>query len=80
VVTLDHQGVGAFVSPEAGIKVPVINPREATTALANALWLLASSEGLRVKMGHAAWEYAKTQSWQRRAERMSQLYEGLVQS
>ncbi|MBZ5516215.1 MAG: glycosyltransferase [Acidobacteriia bacterium] len=78
IVTLDHQGVGAFVPPEAGIKVAVTTPPEVVASLAFAIRRLAASEETRTKMGREAWEFAKTQTWPRRAELMSNWYEELV--
>jgi glycosyltransferase involved in cell wall biosynthesis len=74
IVTLDHQGVGAFIPPEAGIRVPVTTPAVTISALAHALRRLAQSWETRVKMGEAAWTYARSQTWDRRAEQMSQWY------
>jgi glycosyltransferase involved in cell wall biosynthesis len=74
IVTLDHQGVGAFVPPEAGFKVPVTKPEETVAGLADAIRALAESPELRARMGRAAWEFAKTQTWERRAEQMTELY------
>jgi glycosyltransferase involved in cell wall biosynthesis len=74
IVSLDHQGVGAFVSPEAGIRVPVTTPVETIAALAAGLRHLGQSWEVRVKMGDAAWTYARSQAWDRRAARMSRWY------
>lgn len=78
VVTLAHQGVGAFVPPEAGIKVAVSSPRETVHRLASAIRKLVNSEHLRSEMGRAAWEFARTQTWTRRAAVMSLYYEDIV--
>lgn len=78
IVTLDHQGVGAFVPPEAGFKVPVTNPEETVAGLSNAIRILAASPELRARMGKAAWTYAKTQTWARRAEKMNEWYQLVV--
>jgi glycosyltransferase involved in cell wall biosynthesis len=74
VLTLDHQGVGTFVPPEAGIKVPVTRPAETTAGLAQAICRLAISPQARQKMGEAAWNYAKTHTWDRRAAQAGQWY------
>ncbi len=79
VVALGHQGVGAFVPPEAGIKVPVTNPRETVSGLASAIRHLAGSEQVRAEKGREAWQFARTQTWTRRAEMMSRYYEEVVQ-
>jgi exopolysaccharide biosynthesis WecB/TagA/CpsF family protein len=78
IVTLDHQGVGTFVPPEAGIKVPVTSPPQTLTGLAEGIRRLALFPEERKKMGRAAQAYAKTQTWEIRAERMSELYEEVL--
>jgi glycosyltransferase involved in cell wall biosynthesis len=74
VLTLDHQGVGVFVPPEAGIKVPVTRPAETTAGLVQAIRRLAISPQARSRMGEAAWAYAKTQTWDSRAAQVGQWY------
>ena len=74
VLTLDHQGIGVFVPPEAGIKVPVTVPAETIAALAQAIRQLAKFPQHRQKMGEAAWAYAKSQTWDRRAAQMAKWY------
>jgi glycosyltransferase involved in cell wall biosynthesis len=75
ILTLNHQGVGAFVPPEAGIKVPVTTPAQTVAALAQALRQLAKSPQTRHEMGEVAWTYAKSQTWDCRAAQMSQWYQ-----
>ncbi len=79
VVTLDHQGARAFVPAEASIKVPVTTPEQTAQALATAIRGLYDSPERRLKMGEAAWQLAKTQTWDRRAARMTEIYERVVQ-
>ena len=78
VLTLDHQGVGTFVPEEASIKVPVTIPRETVRGLAEGIRRLALLPEERLKMSAAARKYAATETWERRAERMSTLYEETV--
>jgi len=78
VVTLDHQGVGTFLPPEAAIKVPVREPRDTIGGLAEAIERLAEDEGLRLSMSQAAWRFAQEERWDRRAERMLSLYEEVL--
>lgn len=78
VIALDHQGVGTFVPAEAGIKVPVTSPEQTVAGLADAMRRLAASQELRTRMGMAGWEFAKTQTWDHRAEIMSAWYEQVV--
>lgn len=75
IVTLDHQGVGFFVPPEAGVKVPVTTPGETVEALAAGIRRLDASPELRRRMGEAGWHYARTEAWDRRAVLMTSLYE-----
>jgi glycosyltransferase involved in cell wall biosynthesis len=75
ILTLDHQGVGTFVPSDAGIRVPVTSPRQTVAELAKGIRRLESCPEDRQKMGEAAHAYARTQTWERRAERISELYE-----
>jgi glycosyltransferase involved in cell wall biosynthesis len=78
IVALDHQGVRAFVPDVAGIKVPVSDPKETVSRFASAIHFLACSPKARTEMGRASWEFARSQTWRRRAELMSNWYEQLV--
>jgi len=78
IVTLDHQGAGAFVPSEAGIKVPVTLPEETVAGLAMAIRTLSASHELRARMGRAGWRYAKTETWARRVGKMNEWYELVV--
>lgn len=78
ILTLDHQGVGTFLTRDTGIKVPVASPRQTVAELARGIRRLASNPEERLKMGEAARAYAKTQTWERRAERISNVYEELL--
>jgi glycosyltransferase involved in cell wall biosynthesis len=74
IITLDHQGVGEFVPSDAGIKVPVTTPGKTAATLAQEIRRLGASMEMRVRMGEAAWAYARTQTWDRRAAQMSRWY------
>lgn len=78
ILTLDHQGVGTFVPPGAGIKIPVTNPPETISAIADGIRWLARNPDARRRLGEAGHAYAQTQTWERRAEWMSKLYEEAV--
>lgn len=78
IVALDHQGAGSFVPDDAGIRAPVSGPSETVRALVVALRRLMGSVGLRNRMGHNSWEFARGQTWGQRAAVMSQFYEGIV--
>ncbi len=79
VVTLDHQGVGTFVPAAAGIKIPVSTPDQTIGLLADALHVLCHSPESRTSMGRAAWMFAREQTWDRRAKRMIEIYENLLE-
>jgi glycosyltransferase involved in cell wall biosynthesis len=80
IVTLNHQGVQTFVPDNAGIKVPVTTPRETIQSLADAIDELSGSESRRHRMQVASWNVAKDHTWDRRAERMTRIYEEVVKS
>jgi glycosyltransferase involved in cell wall biosynthesis len=75
VVTLDHQGVGSFVPDDAGVKVPVTNPKETARSLAAAIEKLGQSPAVLSEMRLASWNFAREQTWTRRAEQMTKIYQ-----
>jgi glycosyltransferase involved in cell wall biosynthesis len=74
VIALDHQGIRAFIAGDAAIKVPVNSPQQVITDLAQAFDTLASNPQLRPAMSSAALAFAESQTWNRRAEKMNELY------
>src|SRR5882762_10668451 len=75
ILTLDHQGVRTFVPPDAGIKIPVTTPQETSKGIAEGIRLLARNPDVRRRLGEAGRAFAGTQTWEKRAEWMSKLYE-----
>jgi glycosyltransferase involved in cell wall biosynthesis len=75
IVTLDHQGVGSFVPDDAGIKVPVTNPKKTVRSLAAAIEKLGKSPAVLSNMRLASWSFAQEQTWSRRAEQMTKIYQ-----
>lgn len=78
IIALDHQGVAAFVPDNAGIKVPIAGPRETVSGLSSAIHFMAVSGPARIEMGRAAWEFARAQTWAKRAELMGHWYEEII--
>jgi glycosyltransferase involved in cell wall biosynthesis len=78
ILTLNHQGAGAIVPTEAGIKVAVTDPGETVKALAEGMLRLAHAPQLRKQMGDAGWRYAQGLSWQEHAEQMTRWYEQIA--
>jgi glycosyltransferase involved in cell wall biosynthesis len=78
VITLDHQGVGTHLPPEAAIKAPVVSPAETIARLGDGIRLLATHPEVCRRMGDAALDYAGTQTWESRARQMSSWYEDVL--
>jgi glycosyltransferase involved in cell wall biosynthesis len=74
VIALDHQGVGTHLPSDAAIKAPVTSPAETVAKLAAGIRILATQPEVCRRMGEAAWAYARTQSWEHRAQQMSTWY------
>lgn len=79
ILTLDHQAASTMVPPDAGIKVPVIDPDETVAALAEGIRSLAGSPEARQRMGKAGWAHAQTLGWAQRAEQVSRWYLEIVE-
>ena len=78
ILTLDHQGAGTFVPTTAGIKIPVTTPRETVAGIAEGIRWLARNADERRRMGEAGRVFARTQTWEKRVEWMSKLYEEAI--
>jgi glycosyltransferase involved in cell wall biosynthesis len=79
IIALDHQGIGQFISSQAGMKIPVTTPVETVDSMAQAMTTLAQSPELRQKMGQAAYQLVQTELWDNRAKRMCQLYDEIIE-
>ena len=80
IVTLNHQGVRDFVPADGGVKVSVERPEKTTLELARAIDALAQDPPRRVAMGQASLDFARTETWDRRAARLVALYEQVARS
>ena len=80
IITLNHQGARDFVPEDAGIKVPVTNPTQTSTAIAQAVEHMYQNPEQRRQMGKIAYEYARTQTWSMKARQMSEYYQELIES
>jgi len=78
VITLNHQGMRAFVPGDAAVKIPVTTPDQIIRDFALAIDALVSNPGSMHKMSEASSAFAKEQTWTRRAEMMNTLYGELV--
>ena len=78
ILTLNHQGVGSLLPDEAGIKVPVEDPAQTVSALAEGIRRLAQSQELRNRMGKAGWTFAQGLGWAGRAKQVTSWYEHVV--
>ena len=78
IISLDHHGAGDHIPDKAGIKVPVINPDETLNQLTQAIEYLYQNSEERIAMGRVGFEYAKTQTWPRKVQKISQFYDELV--
>ena len=78
VIALNHQGIRAFVPDDASIKVSVNSPEQAINDLARAFEAFASHPERRLAMSRAALAFAEGQTWTRRAEKMNELYAGIM--
>jgi glycosyltransferase involved in cell wall biosynthesis len=81
VVCLDLGGPGLQVTEATGIKVPAVEPEQVVAGLAAALERLAHDPLQRVTLGEAGRTRIKEDfSWDRKGERLADLYEQVVKS
>jgi glycosyltransferase involved in cell wall biosynthesis len=67
-----------FVPDEAGIKVPVTTPAETVQALAEGMRRMEANRDLLSAMGQASWASARLQTWESRAQQMTNLYQEIT--
>lgn len=79
ILTLDHQAASTMVPEDAGIKVPVIDPEQTITALAEGIRSLVASPEARHRMGEAGRAYAQKHGWAQRAEQVSRWYAEILE-
>jgi glycosyltransferase involved in cell wall biosynthesis len=80
VITLGHQGAGAFVPDDAGIKVPVTSPAACVRALAEAFATIHRNPEDALQWGAAGERFARTQTWALRAESMRDWYRNVMET
>ena len=78
VVTLDHQGAHDFVPDNAGIRVPVLTPRDTAAALARALKDLYNHPERLSQLSDSALKFARQNEWSIKASHMSRLYQSVL--
>ena len=75
VICLDTGGPSLQVTEQCGFKAPVGSLEQALSSMADAMNLLCRNPDLRLRMGAAARERARTHfPWARKGERMNALY------
>jgi len=70
VVTLNLHGQAAIVNDATGIKVSVENPARSIEELKAAILLLRDQPDLRLRKSKAAFDFARTQTWPNKIDRM----------
>ncbi len=79
VICLDAGGPSLQVTDQCGFKAPVGFLEQTLSSMADAMTLLYRDLNLRLRMGAAARERARTHfHWARKAERMNALYEAVM--
>jgi glycosyltransferase involved in cell wall biosynthesis len=75
VVSLDHHGAAAILSPEWGVKVPIGSPRQTIDDMATALAGLAADPDRCGRLGLAARRRVEQRyTWEHKAEAINRAY------
>ena len=78
ILTLDLHGSGFMVPDDAGIKVPAHTPEATVKALTEAVEYLYHHPEERNRLGKNGFDFARSQTWEKKVEKMSALYRSLV--
>ena len=76
-VVLDHQGPGFITDDTWAIKVPLTNPEQSVTDLAQAISTLAQDPQRRVEMGQASLAMSHGNRWSDWADYLDGVYQDL---
>lgn len=74
VIALDHCGFSDVVTPECGIKIPATRPRQIIRDIAESMTFLWKNEPIRRRMAKGALKRAQDFSWDKKAEKINNIY------
>lgn len=77
-LVVDHGGIGEYVTPECGWKIPAGSREEIVKQLADGIVQLAESPELQARLAGAARERARTYAWEAKVERLLGIITGQV--
>jgi glycosyltransferase involved in cell wall biosynthesis len=79
IICLDHQGVGAIVTSDCGIKIPVTTRRGVERGLADAIVRLQSDRGHCRVLADGAYRRASEYLWTLQARRIAEEYNRILE-
>jgi len=74
VICPDHCGFSDVINNDCGIKIPVIKPEQLVSDMAEAILKLSDDESERQRLSRGALEQIKEFSWDKKAERINEIY------
>lgn len=74
VICLDHCGFSDVVDDSCGIKIPILNPKEAISGFVEAIEKMSREEGFRLELAHGAIKRAKYFSWSGKIDKLNDYY------
>lgn len=78
IITLNIHGARKFIPDDGGIKVNVNTASQTVDALAKAVEDLHQNPEKRLEMGKVGYEFAQTQTWTKKADRVTKYYQELL--
>ncbi len=78
VVCLDHQGAGDVVTPDCGVKIPVLTPEDTIRRLSSTIEMLATKSQVLEALSQGAKSRAEDFLWTRNGELMQKVYETVL--
>ncbi|MDM8543407.1 glycosyltransferase family 4 protein [Desulfococcaceae bacterium HSG9] len=77
-IVADHAGIGEYVTSETGFKIKPESKEFVIQKLSEKIQILFNDDPLRLKMAKKAVERAMEFEWERKAEKMTELYDSIV--
>lgn len=80
VVALNHLGFAGVITPQCGIKIDIVEPKQVISDIAKAIDRIATDEAYRQMLANGALHRAQDFRWDKKAEMINGIYHQIVAS
>lgn len=78
VIVLNHVGFSNVVNEDCGIKIDILSKKQVVNDFAKAILKIKNDEELRIKLSIGSFKRAKDFTWQKKVEKINEIYHNLI--